>query len=393
MDTGNIYKNKAGTFSYCWFRDKTSLATGSIALDSAKGSGVYYNSSMLTNLTIDKDGSIFKGAQEINALGVRPVSAAKAYPGDDLMLSFRITYKGPGKIPTEEAGGTTDKSYPASAKCTMAEKYYVAVYDKKMLWRANLYIAESSNDWNDQHPWTGTEGFGTNDWNQPETGKTSGGQVISLPEFTWSGYPNTTTSTLDGCGKIPRDSFTGTRVSYDDWGVDTPFQFKQKLLDQKTCMASVYASNGDDKDENNNGSWSNTYAPNSESSDYHNYVKVVDKPKKNQEDFPKRITSTVQQSLNAYPYIPGFSFWYDTRNGGDNWDVTYTAAGLDCVAFVHRALEGNKDLYASGLKYPPKEILYNTAMTDRNCHFGVFAVLGQNSVFSPNYDCFRTPHN
>jgi len=26
------------------------------------------------------------------------------------------------------------------------------------------------------------------------------------------------------------------------------------------------------------------------------------------------------------------------------------------------------------------------AVTDRNCHFGIFAVLGQNSVFSPNYD-------
>jgi len=25
-------------------------------------------------------------------------------------------------------------------------------------------------------------------------------------------------------------------------------------------------------------------------------------------------------------------------------------------------------------------------VTDRNCHFGIFAVLGQNSVFSPNYD-------
>ena len=25
-------------------------------------------------------------------------------------------------------------------------------------------------------------------------------------------------------------------------------------------------------------------------------------------------------------------------------------------------------------------------LTDRNCHFGIFAVLGQNSVFSPNYD-------
>ena len=32
-------------------------------------------------------------------------------------------------------------------------------------------------------------------------------------------------------------------------------------------------------------------------------------------------------------------------------------------------------------------------LTDRNCHFEFFAVLGQNSVFSPNYDCFRTPNN
>ena len=32
-------------------------------------------------------------------------------------------------------------------------------------------------------------------------------------------------------------------------------------------------------------------------------------------------------------------------------------------------------------------------MTGRNCHFEFFAVLGQNSVFSPNYDCFRTPNN
>ena len=32
-------------------------------------------------------------------------------------------------------------------------------------------------------------------------------------------------------------------------------------------------------------------------------------------------------------------------------------------------------------------------VTDRNCHFGFFAVSGQNSVFPPNYDCFRTPNN
>src|SRR5574344_1995122 len=36
---------------------------------------------------------------------------------------------------------------------------------------------------------------------------------------------------------------------------------------------------------------------------------------------------------------------------------------------------------------------YHISVTDRNCHFGFFAVSGQNSVFPPNYDCFRTPNN
>jgi len=39
------------------------------------------------------------------------------------------------------------------------------------------------------------------------------------------------------------------------------------------------------------------------------------------------------------------------------------------------------------------ELERKRGITDRNCHFGFFAVSGQNSVFPPNYDCFRTPNN
>lgn len=35
------------------------------------------------------------------------------------------------------------------------------VYDHKMLWRANLYIDEGGEDWNDLHPWDSDE----NEWN------------------------------------------------------------------------------------------------------------------------------------------------------------------------------------------------------------------------------------
>src|SRR5574344_2969460 len=43
--------------------------------------------------------------------------------------------------------------------------------------------------------------------------------------------------------------------------------------------------------------------------------------------------------------------------------------------------------------YRQNPTVIDLSKTDRNCHFGFFAVSGQNSVFPPNYDCFRTPNN
>jgi hypothetical protein len=53
------------------------------------------------------------------------------------------------------------------------------VYDKKLLWRANLYIAEQSNDWNDIHPWNAP--FSENEWNK---------RYSSLPEFSQENMPD-----------------------------------------------------------------------------------------------------------------------------------------------------------------------------------------------------------
>jgi len=44
-------------------------------------------------------------------------------------------------------------------------------------------------------------------------------------------------------------------------------------------------------------------------------------------------------------------------------------------------------------RIPPHMVGDLEKSTDRNCHFGFFAVSGQNSVFPPNYDCFCTPNN
>jgi hypothetical protein len=66
--------------------------------------------------------------------------------------------------------------------------------DKKLLWRANLYIKEDAHDWNDDNPWVGTAAD-PNGWNRKWTDNTikdnitsldvgDGKQVIQVPEFT-----------------------------------------------------------------------------------------------------------------------------------------------------------------------------------------------------------------
>ncbi|MBN2531663.1 MAG: hypothetical protein JXB88_02160, partial [Spirochaetales bacterium] len=97
-----------------------------------------------------------------------------AMPGDDFQLRFFMS----GNPAVEGTVGKGD---------------FVAVYDKKLLWRANLYIDERVNtndgtpsgqvDWNDLNPWSNSE----NDWNILPSGYTGseGGQIIELEPFTW----------------------------------------------------------------------------------------------------------------------------------------------------------------------------------------------------------------
>ena len=62
--------------------------------------------------------------------------AINPHPGDDIQIQFKI-------------GGAAVTSLSLAPR--------LAVYDKKELWRANLYIddTKTGNDWNDQHPWIG----------------------------------------------------------------------------------------------------------------------------------------------------------------------------------------------------------------------------------------------
>jgi hypothetical protein len=123
-------------------------------------------------------------------------------------------------------------------------------YDKKMLWRANLYIAETGGaDWNDVHPWNApadgvatvstpkwwSVGWGVNEWNNPSLAYigVAGGQVFSLPTTKWMySFANHT------------EQITSNAVSYDHQGWDSPESFRTKLTDQAKLLNQWYTING-----------------------------------------------------------------------------------------------------------------------------------------------------
>jgi hypothetical protein len=346
---GNIYNNKAVSYDIVFLDESDTVqCRGKLDKPEVKGNKRFYKfektEGKVPVMHTDAVGNIYTTSGKRVRLGIRPESAESAYPGDDLIPAFQAVY-------TSLSEGSI-KYFDFQAK----DSDYIAVYDKKLLWRANLYIEQKESalgniDWNNAHPWTGEEGFGANEWNIPDAGYSgqSGGQVVSLPFFTWPGYANQSNANLDGEGILPRRSFQGSMVSYDYWGTDTPADFRTKLLQQKTFLGRLYNAQGVFLNNwanigipETSQQWGQTYAPTTSVTNYHNYVKVTDRPKQSQSDFPHQVTIEQQGQIGGYPYIPGFSFWYDHRNGGNNWDVSYAAAGLDCVAFVHRAIQASQ---------------------------------------------------
>ena len=211
---------------------------------------------------------------------------------------------------------------------------FFAAYDKKMLWRANLYIDEEVDDWNDINPWNAP--LNENNWNKTTYSsyqQSNGGQVLTPASFTWI-----------------NDSIHNNVVAYDYWGQDSPHEFNEKMRQQQNIL-NYYITNGSQYTVNGvqqeytadpNG-WTETIAPQNNHSSYlysSNYPYSL--PNAFEQDAHQIISEPVFiNSSNLYPYVPGLSNVYRMNIGSwPPWNTQYLfgshAAGLDCVGLVQR---------------------------------------------------------
>jgi hypothetical protein len=103
----------------------------------------------------------------------------------------------------------------------------VAVYDKKSLWRSNLYVDEGAVDWNNLHPWKAP--LSENDWNKNEdgslfTGEKAGKQVVTIKP--WTRYYQGDGTNFDN----PERDVAG-HVAYTTGRSDSPFKFNRELTE------------------------------------------------------------------------------------------------------------------------------------------------------------------
>lgn len=305
----------------------------------------------------------------IKDLMIRPIVPSVSVPGDDLLFTFYIRNSSDSKSETRVVYSD--------------ENYSISVYDKKIVWRANLFLNEriDSADWNILHPWNSED----NEWNKICSSssnhaintvleKGDGTQVVSFCEYT----PLRTTG-KNIVNTVPYDY--NSSINVNAW--DSPFDFMFKMTKQKNALRNHFyekyspyvdfkKSGGDiekqpdefkekyaeleepgifpkDKEENISGNsitnyslsqWNNTFAPNSR---WKFYWKDGDLE-------------------TDFPYVPGAGFFMYLKDPKSKLSVeTCTnessdllkklvfpkllSAGTDCIGFVYRSCSYSGNAY------------------------------------------------
>jgi hypothetical protein len=198
------------------------------------------------------------------------------------------------------------------------------VYDKKLLWRANLYIDDEATDWSIANPWNAP--LDVNDWNKDSYNsnvQANGGQVITPSSFTWTA-----------------DNNHANAVAYDYWGQDSPHEYNEKMRQQRRILNN-YITSGLGGYQANASGWVLTTAPTVAQPNHSNYLHASIFP----HGYPNDATAkkvlnqpVLVNGENVYPYVPSLSNALKALNNG-TWPgsgIGSYAAGLDCVGFTQR---------------------------------------------------------
>ena len=280
-----------------------------------------------------------------NSREARLRSSIAAYAGDDLLLIFKVKSKNSsGEVLSENDFKVKDSDY-------------IAVYDKKLLWRANLYIDKPDKDlenadWNNVHPWTGEEGYGTNEWNKTYDGSQTkdklseldagdGGQVVSYSRF--EGY-TLLRSKVGDLAETDSVSYDYNYGAIDAW--DSPFDFVWKMVKQKEALVSHFKTKIKTSEEcRKMGVFPATGTTEIAGNGVTN---------KSLSEWPYMMAPDGRWKFywkasenGSQPFIPGLGFWKEFKNITCTEEtqeimnaITFPAGlscGADCIGFAERA--------------------------------------------------------
>ncbi|MBN2532876.1 MAG: hypothetical protein JXB88_08295 [Spirochaetales bacterium] len=274
-----------------------------------------------------RDESRPSGQQETEDFRIRVVEDGvySIRPGDDMQLRFGVS--GFPQYDTEVSAGD-----------------FIAVYDHKLLWRANLYVDEGENDWNNVNRWTYAQG---NEWDKDwldhdddgvinEAGPYNGGQIdiAAWTRFDDHTGPNAALTELDN-GEVYG------AVAYSWAGTDNPFDFNADMEDQKLAIRAWYSSINPYWDQNVNPhpEWANYNDTISPDGLWSGYIFGMNG---NDDSQPGVLTFNTP---TRYPYTPGYRTKRQFIDEADTAIDTTYSAGLDCTGFIHKSASYQGNTY------------------------------------------------
>jgi hypothetical protein len=328
-EDGNIHENKGDCQFVVYAVDENNenpeiLKTFELESDIVTSGDRYREVSSNTgnSLTVGSDGYVYyNGVIGFFGVGILP-GTGTVRPGDDFRLRV-------GLLNYEEF------------EAAVPPGDFVAVYDKMLLWRANLYIDEGANDWNNLNPWDDPV---NNDWyvSQANGADVNGGQ-ISINSFT-----DIYNRRIDNA------------VGYSYGCTDTPEFFNYELEIQNESITAKYKANNTEwnaENENPHPDWSPWNGPDTIANNrddtmapgniWNNYLTGIPLNDEDLNYAPLEITLLEGGRNTTYtfhPYTPGFSSRMYV-NGLYNYGThTSYSAGVECQGLIMRAAgyEGNQ---------------------------------------------------